>query len=425
MHSGRRRYGAFMQHQAGWATLSPFAENEAATLPDRSIFRRAGYLLAAAGLLAGQGASAQGATPVAVLDATTAPLSIHIRNDRLTLRVAKAPQIYFSGVFDAAALRRVRALMQSGQMPAGADVYLDSPSGDVAAGMELGRLLRAARLNTHLGVWRPRAWHGTPARPATCLDACAYAWLGGVYRWPPSGGDRIGLREALLPDRQTAAPGSPSPQSLRDYMRSMGVRQDYFAHVLGPVVNGVVWWKPDKMAPWLVANNGRQPLAADYRPAPGAPTLALSQVVRGGRHQITLQCAPGHVTVSARDSVGGHRARQLAARAMYAYFEVDRQPKQQRQGDRPTADGDALVFTRQLPFAELAPMLHTVSLGAWIEVAGNPVRFGFLMAPVAVEPQTRTFYADCQALQPGFVRPAQPAKQDKPSFWRRLFGRKR
>jgi hypothetical protein len=47
------------------------------------------------------------------------------------------------------------------------------------------------------------------------------------------------------------------------------------------------------------------------------------------------------------------------------------------------------------------------------------------MAPVAVEQQTRTFYADCQALQPGFVRPAQPAKQARPSFWHRLFGRKR
>jgi hypothetical protein len=394
-------------------------------LPDRPVLRRLGYLLAAAGLLAGQGAPAQGRAPAAGREATATPLSIHIRNDRLTLRVAKAPQVYFSGVLDAAALQRIRTLMQSGQVPAGADVYLDSSSGDAAVGMELGKLLRTARLNTHLGVWRPRAWHGTPARPATCLDACAYAWLGGVYRWPPSGGDRIGLREALLPDRPAAAPGNPSPQSLRDYMQSMGVRQDYFAHVLGPVVNGVVWWKPDRMAPWLVANNGRQPLAASYRPAPGAPTLVLSQVVRGGEHQITLQCAPGHVTLTARDRVGGHRARELAARAMYAYFEVDRQPKQQRRGDRPTTDGDALVFTRQWPFAELAPMLHTVSLGAWVEVAGNPVRFGFLMAPVAVEQQTRTFYADCQALQPGFVRPAQPAKQARPSFWHRLFGRKR
>jgi len=381
--------------------------------------------LATAGLLAGLVAALAGHATTAGRDAAAAPLSIHIRSDRLTLRVAKAPQVYLSGTLDAAALRRIQAVLQSGRVPVGADVYLDSSSGDVASGMELGKLLRAARLNTHLGVWRPRAWHGATPRPATCLDACAYAWLGGVYRWPPSGGDRIGLHESLLPDRHDPTPGAPPPQSLRDYMQSMGVRQDYFAHVLGPAVDGVVWWQPDQMAPWLVANNGRQPLAADYRPAPGAPTLVLSQVVRGGRHQIALQCAPGHVSLTARDSVGGYRARQLAARAAYAYFEVDRQPKPQRQGDRPTADGDDLVFSRQLPYAELAPILHTVSLGAWVEIAGNPVRFGFLMAPVAVKQQTRSFYADCQALQPGFVRPAQPAKQDKPSFWRKLFGRKR
>jgi hypothetical protein len=385
--------------------------------------RTAALLLAAALMPAGVAARAHGDPSSASRD--DASLSVHIRDDRLTLRVAKAPQVYLSGTIDAAALQEVRNLLQSGRIPPGADVYLDSTSGDVAAGMELGRLLRAARLSTHLGVWRPRAWRGVPARPATCLDACAYVWLGGVYRWSPSGGDRIGLHEALLPDRTGAAPGAPSPQALRDYMQSMGVRQEYFVHVLGQAMNGVVWWQADRMAPWLVANNGRQPLAASYQPTSGvAPTLVLSQVVRGGRHQIDLQCAPGHLTLTARDSLGEHRARQLAARAMYAYFEVDRQPRQLRRGEPPTVDGDALVFTRQLPFAELAPMLRTVSLGAWVEVAGNPVRFGFLMAPVAVEQQTRTFYADCQALQPGAVRPAKTVAHDKPSFWRRLFGRK-
>jgi hypothetical protein len=374
-------------------------------------------------LLASHDATAHGDPATASRTAEPAQVSIHIRSDRLTLRVAKAPQVYLSGDIGTEALQQVQRLLREGKILPGSDIYLDSSSGDVASGMALGRLFRFARLSTHLGTWRGTAQYGMPARPATCLDACAYAYLGGLYRWSPSGGDRIGLHEALLPDRSIAAPGAPVPQSLRDYMEAMGVRQEYFAQVLDPPANGVVWWKADKMAPWLVANNGRLPLVADYRLTAGAPTLQLSQVVRGDQNQVTLQCAPGHVALTARYAVGDARARQLAARTMYAYFEVDRKASDQRHGERPQAEGNALVFTRQMPFAQLESLLHTVSLGAWIEIAGSPVRLGFSIAPSAVGKLTQPFYADCLALQPGSARPAKPTPRAKPSFWRRIFGR--
>ncbi|MDO1527282.1 hypothetical protein QMK61_00405 [Fulvimonas sp. R45] len=382
-----------------------------------------GYLLAVPGLLAGTGAAALDSPSGPGRDAATARVSIHIRSDHLTLRVAKAPQVYLSGNFGTEAVRQVQRLLGEGKIPPGSDVYLDSSSGDVASGMALGRLFRAARLNTHLGAWREASRHGMPARPATCLDACAYAWLGGLYRWSPSGADRIGLHEALLPDRADAAPGTPAPQALRDYMQSMDVRQEYFAQVLGPAVDGVVWWNAEKMAPWLVANNGRLPLTASYAPSPGAPTLVLTQVVRGGQNRIELQCASGQVTLTAYDTVGEARARQLAARAVYAYFEVDRQAWDPRHGERPHTEGDALVFARRMPFVQLAPLLRTVSLGAWVEIAGSPVRLGFSLAPVAVAKLTQPFYASCLALQPGAKPAANPAKRARPSFWKRIFGR--
>jgi len=342
----------------------------------------------------------------------------------MTLRVAKAPQIYLAGTFNAEAVQQIRQLLQSGKVSLGADVYLDSSVGDTASGMELGKLFRAARLNTHLGTWHGNVRNDTPARPATCLDACAYAWLGGVYRWSPSGADRIGLHESLLPDRQVAAPGSPSPQELRSYLESMGVLAANFARVLVPAVDGIAWWNAEQLVPWQVANNGRLPLAASYQPQPGAPRLVLTQTVRGSQNQVTLQCAPGQVTLTAHYSVGGARAEHLAARAMYAYFEVGEQAWQPRLGQRPHADGDALVFERRMPFAELTNVLRSVSLGVWVEITGSPVRLGFWLAPSLVEKLTQPFYADCQALQPGYVLPKTPAEQAKRSFWRRIFGRK-
>lgn len=393
-------------------------------MPERFTPRHAGYLLLAAALsLAASAAAMPGGAARHRHDAAPSPISVHIRGDRMTLRVARAPQVYLAGTFNAAAVQQVQQLLQSGKLPAGADVYLDSSSGDVAAGMALGRLFRAARLNTHLGTWHT----GTaPAQPASCLDACAYAWLGGVYRWSPSGADRIGLHEAWVPGRDPAASGAPPPEDPRGYLESMGVSPADFAQVLAPATGGIVWWDAGKLLPAQVANNGRLPLAASYRKTPGnAPQLVLTQTVRGHQNQVTLRCEPGQVTLSARYAVGDERAQLLAARAMYAYFVVGEQAWQAHQGERPHADGDALVFTRRMPFAQLAPVLQTVSLGAWIEITGSPVRLGFWLAPSLVGKLTQPFYADCQALQPGYVPPKASAEQAKPSFWKRIFGRKR
>jgi len=390
-------------------------------LPD-FLLSRGAMLLAAAGCVLAMPAMAK--SPPGF----DGPLTVHLRSDSITLRMAKAPQLYLAGTIDAAAVEQVRQLLQSGKVPPGTDIYLDSSAGDAAAGMALGKLFRAARFSTHLGTWRTGSWRtaGPPARPATCLDACAYAWLGGLYRWSPSGTDRIGLHENLLPNRDAAAPGAPSPADLRDYITTMDVRPEQVAQVSGLVVNGIAWWNTEKLLPAQVANNGRLPLAASYQKTPGdAPTLVLSQTVRSHESQVTLQCAPGEVTLGARYTVGGERAPNLAARAMYAYFEIGGQAWQPRLGKRPQADGDALVFERRMPFAQLENILHAGSLAAWIEITGSPVRLGFWLAPSSAEKLTQPFFADCQALQPGYVPPKAPAEQAKPSFWKRITGKLR
>ncbi|HWU78051.1 MAG TPA: hypothetical protein VN043_16250, partial [Rhodanobacter sp.] len=76
------------------------------------------------------------------------PLTVHLRSDRMTLRMAKAPQLYLAGTIDAGAVAQVQQLLQSGRLSPGTDVYLDSSHGDVASGMALGKLFRNARFNT-------------------------------------------------------------------------------------------------------------------------------------------------------------------------------------------------------------------------------------------------------------------------------------
>lgn len=352
------------------------------------------------------------------------PLTVHIRSDRMTLRVAKAPQLYLSGTINAAAVAQVQALVRSGRLSPRTDVYLDSSEGDVASGIALGRLLRAQRFNTHLGTWHRGNWHvaGPAARAATCLDACAYAYLGGVYRWSPSGTDRIGLHEWALPGPETRSGVKPTPAQRRDYMTSMGVLPAYFAQVSHLVVNGVAWWNTEKMAPWLVANNGRLPPSARYAKSSGTPVLTLTQDVRGNANQFVLKCAPGSFTLTARYVQDDAAAERLAPRAMYAYLEIGRQTLGMRQGARPKAEGDALVFTRQLPFQQLPGVLQASLLAARIEVMGSPVRLGFWLDPAVLAAQTRPFLTDCQALQPGYVPPKQAKPEHRHSLWKRIKG---
>lgn len=360
-------------------------------------------------------APAWAATPVAAV-------AIHTRSDRMTLQLAKAPQIYIAGVFNDEAVRVVGALLASGKVSAGSDVYLDSTDGDLASGMELGRMFRKAQVSTHVGAWRKPGRHTLPAAPATCLDACAYAYLGGVYRWAPSGRDRIGLHADALPEATTVATGDPPSRDRQDFLAAMDIRAEWFAHVLTVPDAGIVWWDNSAMAPWLVANNGRQALEATYERSSTDPTLVLSQTVKGKENRITLRCAPQQVAVTAHYGVGDQQARHVAGRAMYAYFAVDQQALQKRQGDLPRVDDGALVFTRELPFGELSDLLHTLSLGAWIEVSGSPVPLGFQLAPAVAERRTAPFLADCAAMQPGYKPPAPPADSAKPSFWKRVFG---
>ena len=87
-------------------------------------------------------------------------LNIHVLSDRLTLAVARHPQVYLYGRIDPDAPKRFAKLMQSGRIAPGSDVYLSAREGDVAAGMALGRLIRQGGMATHLGAPRksfPRA----------------------------------------------------------------------------------------------------------------------------------------------------------------------------------------------------------------------------------------------------------------------------
>lgn len=62
-------------------------------------------------------------------------------------------------------------------------VYLNSPGGNLNAGLELGRLFRKHQVNTAIGETKKAVDHwSSETINGVCASACAYAFLGGVDR---------------------------------------------------------------------------------------------------------------------------------------------------------------------------------------------------------------------------------------------------
>lgn len=323
-------------------------------------------------------------------------LSIGLKNDRLTLAVAKATQVYLSGVIDAAAPDRFDAWLKAGKIPPGSDVYLDASGEDLGAGYALGRLFRANSLVTHVGALRRP---GEPPKAALCTDACAYAYLGGLYRWSASGMDRIGVHQSHVPAIRKAEAGrNPAADEAAAYLKSMGANPWAFNREPRPSSTEMVWFDAEQLLGWGLANNDRLPLEASYTRSQLPATLTFSQIVRGGNNKVALVCDPEGVTLTAYYTVGNDRARQLVARESRSYFEINEQEVLPQQSGRARAVGDAIVFSRRLSMEQLNSFLATYSMGAWIKDKSGNVRYGFTMGPARVKDSYASYYGDCQKI---------------------------
>lgn len=333
--------------------------------------------------------------------AATDTLKMQVLSDRLTLAVARYPQVYLYGTIDAGAPERFASLMTSGRIPAGSDIYLNARSGDEAAGMALGRMFRAGRMATHLGT--PRQSRNAPAsaKVAICVDACALAYFGGAYRWAPSGSDRMGFGA----DRIRVGGTFFDKPSVASYLKQMDIAVERSTQKPSRSAGEVVWFDADQMLGNGMANNGRLPVTAISDVAARIPTITLRQVDRNGAHRLSIQCEPGRTTVSAYDEVGRARAREVVGRGTHSYFQLDDARVLDLPRDGAGVDGSALIIRRNYPPADLVDLVSAWSFGAWVGGRTNAFRDGFKMPLQPVHKQLKLFYYACWRAAPWPARP--------------------
>ena len=359
--------------------------------------RSRGYARCCALLLLCISASALGR----VEQARDGRLKIDVVRDRMTLAMTGHPQVYLHGELDADAPQRFQAMMQSGRISAGSDIYLNIRDGDLNAGMALGRMFRAAGMATHVGTPRLPKHASVAARTAVCLDACVYAYFGGLYRWTPSGTDRVGF--SVPPARR--APPSPG---VNVYLTEMGIDARTLAMSSAPSAAGHAWLNADQMIASGLANNGKLKVTVSARLSAPMPTVELRQIERKGTHRLTIQCRPGSTLVTAFDEVGALRARQVAARSARSYFQLGNTPVLSQARDGAVAEGNALVIRRSYPPADLVDIVSAWSFGAWVDGRSRAFRDGFSMPTHLVYKQLADYFQACWRAAPW------PPRQKKP-----------
>ena len=329
-------------------------------------------------------------------------LAIQVNNDRLTLQVAKAPQVYLYGVIDADAPQRFEALMKSGKISNGSDIYLNSSGGDLKAGLALGRLFRTGSMVTHLGTPKLGRHSTSVGKPAICAGACAYAYFGGLYRWAPTGADRLGLPsyQAMDPKDGSVSQSSLTPDEVVSYLKDMDIDPTAITSQLETSHDDIVWLSADQMIATRLANNGRLPLLATYQLQSGAPYLILHEVARNSERRITLLCEPGGTTLTATNTVGADQARQIVARGMRSYIEINRvETPPQQDGNADVVD-QSVVIRRTYPSAQLGNLISAQSIGAWVSDRKSTLRFGFAFEVDGLKRILGNFYESCWRYAP-------------------------
>ena len=191
--------------------------------------------------------------------------------------------VYLDGRIDADAPDRlVKALDRVDGKIA---IWLNSPGGNLFAGMQLGRVIRKHDASTHIIDYRTLL-------PGECYSACSLAFLGGVFRFNDNGA-RYGVHRASLQGGPTSGSRDLGPDlsaAIKGYIREMGVDGRLFD----------LWVKagPDEMyllsqrqaGALGVVNNGRKPPEWSIAAFPDGTRLQGQQTTADGTGMVYFSC---------------------------------------------------------------------------------------------------------------------------------------
>lgn len=168
-------------------------------------------------------------------------------------------KIFATGEIDANAAKRLSALVDSKQIPEGSMLYLNSLGGSLLGGLALGRAIRAHGLNTAVGQYNFKLKY-VGSKPGYCYSACAFAFLGGVFRYSVAG-SIYGVHRFYW--EAGTGGNAPSAEILSaavvEYIQSMGVDPKIFSIATEAGRSQMVIPSHRVLLALRVVNNGQLP----------------------------------------------------------------------------------------------------------------------------------------------------------------------
>lgn len=232
--------------------------------------------------------------------------------------------IVLDGEIDPGAAARVaEALRRVGHD--GADVYINSPGGNLLVGMQIGRLIRKAGANTWIGTQTTdpaQAFAGRPSVkhvPGYCHSACSLAFLGGVYRYAGKD-DAYGVHRF-----SSSAPPTPVDldaaqvvsAAVGAYIREMDVDPALFDLMVERGKDGIRLLTAEELTRLNVVNNGRQRAEWSIESVEGGQYLRGTQETVHGRGKAVFFCHKGKIGYFSFYQAGLERAKSIASGGWY------------------------------------------------------------------------------------------------------------
>jgi hypothetical protein len=130
--------------------------------------------------------------------------------------------IFADGEIDVGSDERLEQFLRANNVPQKSELFLNSPGGNLIAGIKLRKVIRAYRLHTYIG----KDQNGKDAydtAPGECYSACALTFLGGEYRFYHSGSE-YGVHRFYAPANSTGDADTAQILSamIVQYIRDMG-----------------------------------------------------------------------------------------------------------------------------------------------------------------------------------------------------------
>ncbi|UUZ73534.1 hypothetical protein LP415_10395 [Polaromonas sp. P1(28)-8] len=200
--------------------------------------------------------------------------------------------IYLDGEIDKNAPARLAAALAQNSI-SGGYVLINSPGGNLFAGMELGKIIRNRGLSTFVAKEGSKKFD---AQPGGCYSACVLAYAGGYYRHSKAG-SQIGVHRfsTTTPSSTDLDAAQITSAVVINYLAEMGVDVALFDRMVRAGKDEILVLRLDDLKMLRVINDGILPAIWTIEATDKGMYLKGVQVTWRGEGKSIFFCDKGHV----------------------------------------------------------------------------------------------------------------------------------